>query len=780
MQFTARFRLVLFTAVAVLSLCVLSVGQTVDAWVSLRSKNFSISGNASPQQMRSAADRLEQFRWAFARLYPSLKLDNGKPTQILMFRDAAAYFDFLPRRPDGSADVGVSGYYQAGDDRNYITFAFSERQSDPVSTAVHEYVHSLIDANYDRSQLPPWLNEGLAEYFETLRMDGKKIIVGEPQLEHLRLLRRSAIVPLSEFFSTTSAHLRTISQENRRLYYAEAWAIVSLLMSKRWIAVDNLAVDLRPADLEELAFNKFVGGDIDKPVAVTVTDKFPVAETSEAEPASAARVYSMLGDLLLHTGEFTRSESYLRNALEREPANPFASATLGLALLRQGKIDDARAFLEKAVKAGSTDSLILTGYAFALLEPLAKNAKAIDDTTAGEIRSILNRSIVLTPAYADSYRISALLNFLRDERLDEAINLLQKALGCKPGDPDSQILLARILLRREEAERARDIVSKLAAMQLDETRRNEAAEIANNANDFIKAKATNVPAANYRMDVRLTDRPTLVILKRSWLTEADVAQIEVERMNNNFNRIMLPAADGEQQLVGRIESISCTAREIKYSVTPRIGPKVSFTSADFASVRMTVAKEGDNTFQIGCEVSLATELAVINFRPTPAAINLNRSAGEITAISFVPDNFRLKTPAEMNAARPVAIDNDMARRSGPSADTTPESIHRSIAESLRKIQKGEQRGTGIIEKINCSDSGVIYEISFGEKKIRLLQGASRPEIGWFTVTSSQLPLTCGSGPLTATALITYVTEIRNDGIDGTIRSIEFVPNEFKP
>jgi tetratricopeptide (TPR) repeat protein len=781
-QFFARFCLVVFAAAAVLSLCVPALGQTAEGWISVRTKNISIIGNASPQQMRLAVERLEQFRWAFAQLYPKLRLDNGRPTQIVMFRDAAAYFDFLPRRPDGSADVGVAGYYQAGEDRNYITFAFAERQSDPISTAVHEYVHSIIDANYDRSQLQPWLSEGLAEYFETLRFDGKKVIVGEPQIEHLRLLRRSSIIPLSEFFAINAADLKTMSQEKRRLYYAESWAMVTLLMSKGFIAVENFAEnELRPGETDGSALNKFIRGDIEGSRALNVSDKFSLSDIGNPEPAADSWVSATLGDLLLHTGELARSEEYLRKSLEQDPANKFAAGSLGLALLRQNKIGDARPFLEIAVKNDSQNPLILTGYAVSLLEPIAKGGKEISDTAAREIRAILDRSIRADPAYADSYRISALLNFLRDEKLDEAIGLLQKALACKPGDPDSQILLARILLRREEAERAREIASKLANGQLDAARRTEAAEIVSNANDFIKAKATTTPAATYRTDVRLMERPTLVILKRSWLSESDVAQIDQERINNNFNRIILPAAFGEQRVVGSIDSIKCTGKDISYLVTPRTGPKISFTSPDFASVRMTVAKEGDNTFQIGCDISLASELAVINFRPAASAVNPNGSAGEVTAISFVPENFRLKTIAEMNAARPVAIDNDITRRSGPSADVTADSIQRSIAQSLRRLQKGEQRISGTIEKIDCSGDGVVYEISSGEKQIRLVQaGNEKPEIGWFTVASSQLPLTCGSGPLSANTLITYLPEERNGRTGGTIRAIEFVPAGFVP
>jgi len=777
----ARFRFAILAAAACMCLCASLYGQTADTWTSIKTKNLTLIGNASPHQMRSAAERLEQFRWAFAQLYPNLKLDNGKPTQIVMFRDAAAYFEFLPRRPDGSADVGVAGYYQAGEDRNYITFAVSERQTDPLSTAVHEFVHSLIDANFDRDEIPPWLTEGLAEYFETTRIDSKKIIIGEQHVEHLRLLRRSSMIPLTEFLEINAADLKTMSQEKRRLYYAESWAVVATLMNKGEIAVDRLKeVPPRPVDLDGAEFNRFARGDLERPMVVNVAERMPAIDPGSPQPVTAARVSATLGDLLLHTGEFARSEVYLRKSLADDPSDVTASASLGLVLLRQGNINEARPFLQKALNAGSTEPQILTSYAVTLIEPLAKGAREIDDKTAAEIRSILKRSIDLNAAYADSYRLSALLNFLRDERLDEAITLLTKAISLKPEDAEAQILLARIFLRREDAERARDMAAKLTSSQTDAKRRAEAAEIVSNANEYLKAKAETVPASD-RLDVRLAEWPTLVVLKRSWLTEADVAQIDAERINNNFNRIILHTAVGEQQMVGRIDSIRCSGQEITYSVTPRNGPKVVFTSLDFVSIRMTVAKEGESSFQIGCDISLSTELAVINFRPATSTIGTAKATGELTAISFVPENFRLKSPAEMNSARPVAVDNDTIRRTGPAAEVNVESINRSISQSLRHLQKGELRISGTIDKVDCSSGTPIFQISSDGKTLKLIPVArSRPEVGWFTVASSQLPLSCGSGPLTSPTLISYVAERRDDGADGTIRAIEFVPYGFVP
>jgi len=269
-------------------------------------------------------------------------------------------------------------------------------------------------------------------------------------------------------------------------------------------------------------------------------------------------------------------------------------------------------------------------------------------------------------------------------------------------------------------------------------------------------------------------------LKRSWLTDEDLSRIDEERENNNYNRIILRPAFGEQQIVGRIEKITCTGGSILYQVRTNALTAANFSSNDFASVKMTVAKEGDNSFQIGCGADLSKSLAVLNFKPRAALLNA-KPQGELTAVSFVADNFRLKTAEELNAARMVAIDDDTLRRSGQKMPVTQESIRRSITQSLRKPGKDEDRMVGTIEKIECSMNEVDFQVSVAGRTLKFARAVpGRVDMGWFTVASSQLPVTCGSGPLKASAIFSFAKTSKFTGVDGELRAIEFVPDGFVP
>ena len=81
----------------------------------------------------------------------------------------------------------------------------------------------------------------------------------------------------------------------------------------------------------------------------------------QAAPITEAEAQAYLGDLLLK-GNRANAEVYLQKALALDPDLPMANASLGLLRVRQGKHDEARKRLERAVAASSQnylDSLLL-------------------------------------------------------------------------------------------------------------------------------------------------------------------------------------------------------------------------------------------------------------------------------------------------------------------------------------------------------------------------------------------------------------------------------------
>src|SRR6185369_14442137 len=173
-----------------LSLCLLlAVSQyaTVaakDTWVSVRTKNFLLLGNAGEKDIRKVGLKLEQFREVFTRLFPKMRFNTPVPTTVVVFKSDSSYAPFKP-------GPNIAGYFQPGPDVNYITLTTEVRgQQDPFTVIFHEYTHLLINNTFPSA--PVWFNEGLAEYYSTFSItDDQKVVLGIPIASHVFRLRES-------------------------------------------------------------------------------------------------------------------------------------------------------------------------------------------------------------------------------------------------------------------------------------------------------------------------------------------------------------------------------------------------------------------------------------------------------------------------------------------------------------------------------------------------------------------------------------------------------------
>jgi len=150
---TKRFTVVL--AIFLYSLAALparSPAQAKDTWVSVRSNNFFLVGNASEKEVREVATRLEQFREVFTRLFPRMRFTSPVPTTVVVFKSDSSYKPFKPV-VDGKT-LAVAGYFQSGRDVNYITLTTERREEYPYAIIFHEYVHLLVNNSLGRNNIP--------------------------------------------------------------------------------------------------------------------------------------------------------------------------------------------------------------------------------------------------------------------------------------------------------------------------------------------------------------------------------------------------------------------------------------------------------------------------------------------------------------------------------------------------------------------------------------------------------------------------------------------------
>src|SRR5262245_24291836 len=182
-------------AVAVCLLLLIAQPVTVsakDTWVSIRTKNFFMIGNENEKEIRKVALKLEQFREVFTYLFPNIQFNTPVPTTVIVFKSDSSYAPFKP-------SANTAGYFQSGEDVNYITLTTELQTMDPFNVIFHEYTHLLVNNTFKNA--PVWFNEGLAEYYSTFRItDDQKIELGIAIGNHVHLLRQSKMLPLRTLF----------------------------------------------------------------------------------------------------------------------------------------------------------------------------------------------------------------------------------------------------------------------------------------------------------------------------------------------------------------------------------------------------------------------------------------------------------------------------------------------------------------------------------------------------------------------------------------------------
>jgi hypothetical protein len=346
-------------AVTLCLLLVVSQPTTVSAkdnWVTVRTKNFFMIGNAGEKEIRQVGLRLEQFREVFTRLFPHMRFNTPVPTTVVVFKSHSSYGPFKPH-------ANTAGYFQAGPDVNYITLTTElNGDQDPFSVIFHEYTHLLVNNTFENA--PLWFNEGLAEYYSTFKIkEDRKIGLGYPIGNHVYLLRDSKMLPLRTLFEVDHKSPHYNESKKQGIFYAQSWALMHYLLIGKTGKVDQLGkfLDLQNANVPmDKAFQDAFGVPYEtmekdlknyvKQNRYNVLDghfenKLQLDTSTEATPLTEAEAQAYLGDLLLHSYR-QDAYKYLQKALQLDPSLGMAHASLGMAYCREGKVEQARASLE--------------------------------------------------------------------------------------------------------------------------------------------------------------------------------------------------------------------------------------------------------------------------------------------------------------------------------------------------------------------------------------------------------------------------------------------------
>jgi tetratricopeptide (TPR) repeat protein len=376
----------IFAALCIAGPSVISAAPAPE-WRLTRSEHFEIYTQTGDQRARAILTWFEQLR-AFFQQQGSW--NTGPPVRVIVF---ASEPEYQPYRLRSTADA----YYVGSGSQNYIVMG----TDDPAKfgLAAHEYAHLVLRAS--DLKLPPWLKEGVAEFFATLRIGEHATELGGALPGRVQALRRRTWIPVADLMSLSEESQRRMDRSAADMFYAESWALTEMLMLspkyapsfQQILASPALGAEVVTRDLHEWLSQPKLPS-IQLPEVVTP----PVGVEVSAVSPLASRL--SLAQLLLAAGEFDRAEALFSGLTHDDPDSPEISAGLGVIALHKGDPQGARRAWKRAIDLGITDAKLCYHYAI-----LADQA----GLPSSDIRPALERAVALQPDFEDAHYQLALL-----------------------------------------------------------------------------------------------------------------------------------------------------------------------------------------------------------------------------------------------------------------------------------------------------------------------------------------------------------------------------------
>jgi len=440
-----------------------------DTWHEVRSPHFVVLTDAGQDRGRQIALRFEQMRHVFGALLSRDKVNLPVPLLIIAFRSAGDLRHHLPLFQ--GKPISAAGVFISSNDRNFILLDASDGRGYEV--IAHEYAHLLLEGNFPA--MPPWFDEGFAEYFSTVQVRSKDFEYGaEPA--HTRSLL-TELVPVVELFSVrhdSPAYLQGGGRRSR--FYSQSWLVVRYLFEtgklEQALAYCQMtqAGRVPVADAIRRAFG-MEPRQLDAAIATfyragrprTATLPMPVGLDNTGTYSYAARKVTALhaaveiADLHLHTpGYLDQGISELENLTRQDRYDARAFRSLGYGYIARGEYAKAAPHIREALQLDLNDPR--SNYYAALLV----NSKGVlgGDFSSGAMRDYLTRAVDLDPSYADAW---ALLGFVYqvDEKYQQAADALLTALRLSPRNDRYRLSLAKVYLDAKRFDDAQALLAYL-------------------------------------------------------------------------------------------------------------------------------------------------------------------------------------------------------------------------------------------------------------------------------------------------------------------------------
>ena len=634
--------------VAILTIVAAVVPFNAEAkWTQIKSANFTFVGDAPEGAIRRIAQRLEQFREVMLRALPGATAASPVPTVVMVFANQRALQPVAPLFRGNPIEVG--GYFQAGEDLNYIAVD-AEYVDAALLSVFHEYAHFLVSNSM--GPLPVWANEGLAEVYELVqdRDGGKKAMVGLAPLQHIELLKASTLIPIRDLIAIDQTASVYNEGSRRGVLYAQSWALVHYLTfgnAERKKQFTQFLSSVRSGSPASEAFTAAFGdpATLDRELFDYVRAYlFPAilfdfgekvaggsVEKGQTLPDLDAAIY--MGDLQGRVGREEESRTRLAAVLKQNPKAGRVHTAIGLQHFRANQMDKAMPLLEQAASMGPDDGWIQNAYGRALITQLNM---AEGSATIQKARSVLARAVELDANSAFAAAMLGYVELMLDNDAARAAALLERAARLAPSREQYRLFLAQAYARQREFTKATNQLGPLVASGRDPQIRSQAREWLGRVAQMKEQPAAATAAAAAAAPTT-EELAALASLSRAGTAGSPVAPTGTRRPAPAFRPDFRPVAEGETRTRGQFLAVECGAGSMVLVVQAEAGPlrlrTKQLTDVDFISYRT------DTPGSVSCGKQATPLWVLATYRAVAAGTGAAATAGDAVAIELLPDGY---------------------------------------------------------------------------------------------------------------------------------------------
>ena len=434
--------------------------HAADKWIEIKSPNVTVMTAGGAGSARTLAWQLEQIRSAVVAILPWAQVELDRPFLVVAVDSELKMRQIVPQFWERGGSVRPASVWVSGIDRHYLAIrtdivAEDDSYSNPHRSAYFSYVAMVLQRSLP-AEMPFWFRRGLAAVLSNTIVRESHLLVGTPIPQNLVYLRERVRLKLPALVDMQAGAPELKQHGGLERYDAQAWAFVHFLMfgnsgarapkineffrmvTSGTAPAAAMAETIGNVDQLEADFVMYVNRSIFSFSKMTADvsvkrDGFVQRPLTTGESSSALALF--------HTSmrRPVEARAAIAEARTADAAAPDSHLAEGIQLERDGKREEARAALARAVAGGSTNA-----YAHYTLSRLNWQPRP-DAAGLKEQETLLARAVELNPRYA--YALARLGEIRAMSGAADALSLVIKAVRLDPNESDHRLTAARILLR---------------------------------------------------------------------------------------------------------------------------------------------------------------------------------------------------------------------------------------------------------------------------------------------------------------------------------------------